>query len=163
VHAERADPVFATGAWLGAAQASLGFALLIGVSASALVYFALLAGWIAAGALGAAAVDRSRDGAHFAGAVVAMVATRVLAVVAPFSTPALLVALACCALCGSYAGFFIARAGRRATDQRAFLLRENNGFVVGFAVASLLLFVSVHTLDAALLLSGLALLVVKLR
>ena len=49
-----ADPVFATGLWLGTAQASLAFAVLVGVGASALAYFALLAGWIASGAIGAA-------------------------------------------------------------------------------------------------------------
>lgn len=153
-------PVFATGAWLGAAQASLGFAMLVGVGASALVYFALLAGWIASGAVGAAV--RPRDGAHLSVALVALVVTRLLSVFAPFATATLVAALACCAACGSYAGSFIASAGARADNQRTFLLRENNGFVVGFAAASALLFLSVHALDALVLVGGLGLLLMKL-
>lgn len=155
--------VFLTGSWLGAAQASLGFAMLIGMGASALVYFALLAGWIAAGALGAAAVDRSRDLAHFVAALLALIATRVLTVAAPFATMTLLVGLLCCVACGSYAGFFIASSGSRANDQRRFLLVENNGFVTGFAIASLLLFVSVRALDAMVLGGGAVLLAAKVR
>jgi hypothetical protein len=154
---------FATGAWLGAAQASLGFAMLIGVGASALVYFALLAGWIASGAVGAATVEPSRDLGHFVTALLALVTTRVLAIIAPFATITLIAALVGSAACGSYAGFFIASAGARAADQRTFLLRENNGFVVGFAAASALLFLSVRTLDALVLASGLMLLAMRVR
>jgi len=152
--------VLATGAWLGAAQASLGFAMLVGVGASALVYFALLAGWIAAGAIGASL--RSRDVVHFAVAFATILATRALVALAPFATITLFVALACCAACGSYAGFFIASGGG-AREPRRFLLLENNGFVLGFAVASVLLFVSVRAVDALVALGGGTLLLVKRR
>jgi len=155
--------VFAVGAWLGAAQASLGFAVLIGVGASALVYFALLAGWIAAGAVGAATATRSRDVGHFAAAFAVLAVTRLLSIAQPFATVTMLVALACCAACGSYAGYFIANAGARARNQRRFLLWENNGFVLGFALASLLLFFSVRALDALVAVGGASLLVVKVK
>lgn len=155
----REPPVFATGAWLGAAQVSLGFAMLVGIGASAVVYFALLAGWIAAGAIGAASRPRARG--HLLVAFLSLLAMRALSIAMPFGTLTIVVALACCVACGSYAGAFIAHEGSQAAEPRRFLLHENNGFVVGFAAASALLYLSIHLLDALVAAGGVALLVTR--
>jgi hypothetical protein len=151
-----------TGAFLGLAQTALAFALLTGSGASALLFFALTAVWIAGGALGAALlVPRLRPGSEarlLALVLVALVLARWGLARWPFHPLASAAGLGAGVIAGCYAGVFLG--GRASTwgDARRLLLHENNGFVAGIAAGGALLFVSTRALDAAAGLLGAALL-----
>jgi len=151
-----------TGAFLGLVQASLGFALLAGSGASALLFFALTASWIAGGVAGAALlVPRARSGTSARLLVLVLVVLAVArAALArwPFHPLASAAALGAGAVAGGYAGVFLGLRAPAWGDARALLLHENNGFVAGIAAAGALFFVSTRALDAAVILSGAALL-----
>jgi hypothetical protein len=151
-----------TGAFLGLAQTALGFALLAGSGASALLFFALTAAWLAGGALGAALlVPRARGGTErrlLALALVVFAAARAVLAHWPFHPLAAAACLAAGAIAGGYAGVFLGLRASAWGEARALLLHENNGFVAGIAAGGALLFVSTHALDAAVALSGVGLL-----
>jgi hypothetical protein len=151
-----------TGAFLGLVQTALGFALLAGSGASAILFFALTGAWIAGGALGAALlVPRARGRAEtglLALALIAPAGARLALASSPFHPLAVAAGLGAGAVAGAYAGVFLGLRARAWGDARSLLLHENNGFVAGIAAAGALLFVSTHALDAAVVLAGAALL-----
>jgi hypothetical protein len=151
-----------TGAFLGLVQTALGFALLTGSGASALLFFALTAAWIAGGAVGAALlVPRARRGTDtrlLTLALVVLAAARAALACWPFHPLAAAAGLGAGAIAGGYAGVFLGLRAPAWGDARPLLLHENNGFVAGIAAAGALLFVSTHALDAAVGLSGAGLL-----
>jgi hypothetical protein len=152
----------ATGAFLGLTQTALGFALLSGSGASALLFFALTASWLAGGALGAALLaPRARhrtDPRLLAFALVAFAVARTALVRWPFHPLAAAVGFGAGAVAGGYAGLFLGTRAAAWGNARPLLLHENNGFVAGIAAGGALLFVSTHALDAAVGLSGAGLL-----
>jgi hypothetical protein len=155
-----------TGLFLGLAQTALAFALLTGSGASALLFFALTAAWIAGGALGAALlaprVQPGREARLLALVLVALGLARWVLACRPFHPLASAAGLAAGAIAGGYAGVFLA--GRASTwgDARRLLLHENNGFVAGIAAGGALLFASTRALDAAAGVLGAALLAASL-
>jgi hypothetical protein len=142
----------ATGFFLGLTQVALGFALLAGGGASALRFFALTAAWLAGSLCGA--LSASRGGAASG---TALLVTALLGVggalaalsLAPFHDASSAAGLVAGALAGGYAGRFLGERAPLWGEARALLLHENNGFIAGFAAASLLLFASARALDAA--------------
>jgi hypothetical protein len=142
---------FATGAWLAFLQVALGFALVAGAGASALVFFALTACWLAGGAVAILAL-RGRSGAPLL--VVALglgVLARLALVAAPFAAHATALGLLAGAAGGGYAGSYLGERSRQSGDTRRVLLHENNGFVAGFLAAGLCLLASVYVVDAIVL------------
>jgi hypothetical protein len=152
----------ATGVFLGLAQTALGFALLTGSGASALLFFALTAAWIAGGALGAGLLAprmrAGRDAGLLALVLVAFGLARWALARWPFHPVVSAAGIGAGVVAGCYAGVFLG--GRASTwgDARRLLLHENNGFVTGIAAGGALLFVSTRALDAAAGLLGMALL-----
>jgi hypothetical protein len=146
----------ATGAWLGLAQVTLGFALLAGVGASAAMFFALLGAWLAGGVAGALAGRRER-GVLLGAALVAIVAARGVLSQWPFSGAGAWVGLGAGALAGAYAARFLRDRAAAGWDVRALLLHENNGFLTGFVAGAALLFVSARVLDVAVVVGGVGL------
>lgn len=165
----------ATGAWLGLAQVGLGFALLAGSGASALLFFALTGAWLGGGALGVLGLgsrggalrssggitaprltsgsdsfSRASTGSWLLGlSLVALGLARAVLAQPRFSDIFTAVGLGAGALVGAYAGHFLRERAPAWGDVRALLLHENNGFVAGYAAAGALLFVSARALDAA--------------
>jgi hypothetical protein len=151
-----------TGAFLGLAQTALGFALLAGSGASALVFFALTAAWIAGGAVGAALLaPRARRGSDARLLVLALVAlglARLALARWPFHPLASAAGLAAGMVAGTYAGVFLGQRAPAWGNARALLLHENNGFVAGIAAGGALLFASARALDVAAAVVGATLL-----
>lgn len=148
----------ATGVWLGLTQVALGFALLGGAGASAVLFFALTAAWILGGAIGVTWV-RGRAGiALLAAALVVASSARLLLLTAPFASGATLAAFAAGLLCGGYAGSFFASRASIWGDTRRLLFHENNGFLVGLTGAGALLLLVPLALDPAALALGVLLL-----
>jgi hypothetical protein len=156
----------ATGLFLGLAQTALAFALLTGSGASALLFFALTAAWIAGGAVGAAHLaPRVRPGQQARLLALVLVVLGVARwVLARWPLHPLVSAggLAAGAVAGCYAGVFLGARARTWGDARRLLLHENNGFVAGIAAGGALLFASTRALDAAAGLLGTALLAASL-
>jgi hypothetical protein len=139
----------ATGAWLGLVQVALGFALLRGGGSSSSIYFALLAAWLAGGALGAlggpaapasapAPAPAPASARLLALALLALAAARAALLRSPFSAASAGAGLLAGALAGGYAGRFLRDRAGPSGDARALLLHENNGFIGGFVAAGAL-------------------------
>jgi hypothetical protein len=151
-----------TGIWLGLVQVALGFAVLGGAGASAVLFFGLTAAWIFGGALGVTWV-RGRAGIlllAFALAVAAVARLWLLA--SAFDTGATICAFIAAMLCGAYAGSFFAARANIWQDSRRLLLHENNGFLLGLTSAAVSLLLIPSALDPAALTLGLALLAARL-
>lgn len=141
----------ATGVFLGFAQVALGFALLTGAGASALLVFALTAAWLAGGALSAAVLGARacRPSRALTVALAAFGTARAALVAWPYSPLSIGMGLGAGALAGGYAALFLRDRASAWGDARPLLLHENNGFVAGIAVGGGLLLVSTRALDAA--------------
>lgn len=159
----------ATGFFLGLTQVALGFALLSGAGASALRFFALTAAWLTGSAFGALSASRggaataSRGTGLLVTALLGALAARAALSLAPFHVASSGAGLLAGALMGGYAGRFLGERAPAWGEVRALLLHENNGFIAGFAAASLLLFVSARALDAVVGGLGFALLAARAR
>ncbi len=152
----------ATGFWLGLAQVALGFALLGGAGASAVLFFGLTAAWIFGGAVGVTWV-RGRAGALLlAVALAAAAGARVTLLTSPFAPGAVTAALVAGLLCGAYAGSFFASRVSLWGDTRRLLLHENNGFLLGLTAAGVSLLLTPRALDPTALALGVTLLGVRL-
>jgi hypothetical protein len=151
-----------TGLFLGVVQIALGFVLLTGSGASALLFFELTATWIGGGALGARLfAPRMRPGMEAPLLALVLAALGVARWVLerwPFHPFASAYGLAAGMLAGLYAGVFLGTRASTWGDARRLLLHENNGFVAGIAMGGALLFVSTRALDAAAALLGVVLL-----
>jgi len=156
-----AAEAFATGAWLGGMQLSLGFAQMAGAGAAALLFLAHTAAWIAGGALGVMLGAR-RSTVLLATALAVAFAARSLLEAAPFLPLAVGAGLTAGALCGAYAGSFLRTRAAAWGEVRRLLLHENNGFITGYGAGALLLFVDTRALDGCLALLGLILLIPQL-
>lgn len=150
--------IFATGLWLGLMQVSLGFALLCGAGASILYYFLLVTIWICGSAAGVLlSGGRVRTICLCLAMLLALGSFGVLRTY-PFAIAGTILCLSAGLLCGAYAGLFFRDSIGKWKEIRNVLLHENNGFILGYAAATLLLFVSVMALNMVALLLGAALL-----
>jgi hypothetical protein len=140
---------FGAGCWLGLAQVSLGFAVMAGAGASALLFFLLTGVWIAGGVVGMTQGRRLGTGRLLLGSVVLVAAARVCLWLAPFWLASTVLGLAAGFLPGAYSGSFIRSRSERFGKISSLLFNENNGFITGYLLAAGLLFVDVFWLDAA--------------
>ncbi|APR82525.1 Hypothetical protein A7982_07874 [Minicystis rosea] len=151
-----------TGTFLGLTQTALGFALLAGAGASALLFFALTAAWIAGGVIASAILvprARAHTGARLLAVVlVALGLARVALARWPFHPLVSAVGLIAGLCAGGYAGLFLGTRAAAWGEPRPLLLHENNGFIAGIAVGGGLLFVSTRALDVVAGALGIALL-----
>jgi hypothetical protein len=165
--AELVAEAVATGCFLGFSQVALGFALLTGAGASALIFFALTATWLAGGALFAAVVPARVLGPSglrlLAIAIAALASARAALSQWPYDARSTLMGLLAGLLAGGYAGHFLRDRAPLWGSARPLLLHENNGFVAGIAGGGALLLVSTRALDAATISLGAALLVAQVR
>jgi len=151
-----------TGGWLGMQQVALGFALLAGAGATAALFFALIAAWVAGGAAGALFGRRPALllGTGLGLAVIAELSLGTW----PFAAAPIGLAMVAGAACGAYASVFLRDRASVWGDARGLLLWENNGFLGGYALGGLLLlFWSSDVLDVGSAILGLALLAQRLR
>jgi len=156
VRREYAIEAFATGAWLGLTQVALGFALMAGAGASALIFFGLTAAWLGGGCLGLL-VARGRVTALLWGALVLAVVARFWLAASPFSATSTLVALLAGAAAGAYSGAFLRHRAMEWQEVRQLLLHENNGFIAGYVLAAALLLMDTGKLEFTVLVVGLGL------
>ena len=138
-----------TGFWLGSAQVGLGFHLMRSQGAGAGFYFALLALWLA-GSLAAVAwrVPPRAGSALRLGAMAAFGLAALWTRDLPFSAWSLGAALAAILACGAFAGWFLVDRAGAGREVARVLFYENNGFILGYAVAGTLLFFSIPAIDA---------------
>jgi hypothetical protein len=88
MNARRSVEAVAVGVWLALAQVALGFALMAGAGASASLFFALTAAWLAGGAAGAIAAHRLPCERLLAAALVSVATAECMLAFAPFSVAA---------------------------------------------------------------------------
>lgn len=147
-----------TGGWLALTQVALALSLLESAGAAARAFFALTAVWLLGGTVGALSAARLPERPLLTLSLLLFTASRLASALWPFSL-ASSAALLCAGLCGGlYAGHFLAGRARLWGAVRELLLRENNGFVAGYLVASLLVLTARGCLDALALTLGGALL-----
>ncbi len=138
-----------TGFWLGHSQVALGFHLLLSQGAGVAFYFAMLALWLAGALAGTITPVGGRRGLALqavaaGGFGLALVTARNL----PFSPWSLGTILAAVLLLGAFGGWFIQdRATAAGKGAARVLFHENNGFVLGYGCAGMLLLVSIPLLD----------------
>ena len=149
-----------TGLWLGLAQVALSFALLVGAGASALQVFLVTAAWLAGGAIG---TRSQRSTPLLALALAALVVGRLALAFAPFARGATALALVAAVACGAYAGSFLATRATIFGDARAVLFHENNGFLAGWILGGVMLFVHPLGLDVIVLVLGVGLVAEALK
>ncbi|NLI76288.1 MAG: hypothetical protein GX442_07595 [Candidatus Riflebacteria bacterium] len=137
------------GFWLGHVQVALGFHLLVSQGAGVGFYFAMLALWLAGALLGTLApVGRGRGLVLQAVAAGGFVPAIVTARHFPFSLWSLGGVLGAVLLSGAFGGWFLQdRAAAAGREAAGVLFHENNGFVLGYGCAGMLLLVSVPLLD----------------
>lgn len=155
--------IFGTGLWLALMQVSLGFALLCGAGATILFYFLLIAIWIAGSAFGVLARGRISSMVCFLLAMALAIAAHVSLAMQPFGGAGFLICLASGLLCGFYAGLFFRERIAGLNNVRLVLLHENNGFMAGYVVATLFLFVSVTALHVVAIVLAAALVGLRFR
>ena len=151
-----------TGFWLGLAQVSLAFALLAGAGASALLFFALTGIWLGGGAIGGLFARGPAATVLLALALGVSVAARVALFTYPFSSLGTIAGLIGGGLCGAYAAAFLAERSALWGEARGVLLHENNGFVLGWIIGTVLLILSANVLAVSALVVGVALLAERL-
>lgn len=152
---------FATGAWLGGLQLSLGFALMAGAGAAAVLFFALTAAWLAGGVLGVLG-GAARHTWLLTLALAATLLARVMLAAAPFLPLSVGAGLAAGVAAGAYAGAFLRSRAAEWGQVRLLLLHENNGFICGYVLGAVLLFLDARALDASLAALGAILLLTQL-
>ena len=147
----------ATGAWLGLAQVALGFEIMAGAGGGVMLFFALTAAWLGGGALGARWFGRQAGPALIGLVLLALGAARTALLFGPLSRMGLGVALFAGAVTGLYGGAYLAGRAARGLPAAPLLLYENNGFLLGYAGASLALLGHAPLVDLLVLLLGLGL------
>lgn len=156
-----ATEAMATGSWLGATQVALGFALMTGAGASITLFLLFIATWLLGGALGATlAADRLLT-VLLGSAALATTGARWALGAWSMSSAATAAGLGAGLVAGAYAGAYL-RARAPEWDQvRRLLLHENNGFLVGYVLASASLFHSAIALELPVGILAAALLVAQ--
>jgi hypothetical protein len=144
-----AQESFFTGAWLGSAQLILSFSLMRGAGASTMIFFLFLLTWLCGSAAGAAC--RPLRGQKTVVALLALtIALCAAAVVsldrAPFLDVSLAAGLLASFVGGLFAAVFYCDRTESWNEVRLVLLYENNGFIYGYALSALLLFLSAQLL-----------------
>ena len=137
----------ATGAWLGATQVALGFALMAAAGASVTLFLLFVAIWLMGGALGATLGSDRRLGVHLGAAAVAAALARRALAAWPMSPAATAAGLAAGLVAGAYAGAYLRARAPAWSRVGRLLLHENNGFLVGYLAASASLFHSSAALE----------------
>jgi hypothetical protein len=146
VTTNRIVEAWGAGIWLGLTQLTLGFAIVHGAGAAAILFFALTAAWLAGGAAGAT-ILRGRHLFLLPAALALVAGARLALGHAPFGTPSLLLGLLAGAASGAYAGSFLAGRAAAWREVRRLLLHENNGFIAGYVLGAALLLVDGRALD----------------
>ncbi len=158
---DRFGEAFLTGMALGQLQVTLGVLSYRGVGASASTWFLLLLCWLVGGFVGSL-LQRS-DAARSTEPWTAVLATVFLWLAAlsshsvPFSAWPLVAVLVSAFLCGVLGGSFLASRSRNHPRPAHLFFHENNGFLVGFLSASVVLLLAAPLLlPSTTLLLGLA-------
>ncbi|MCA9803682.1 MAG: hypothetical protein KC777_17040 [Cyanobacteria bacterium HKST-UBA02] len=136
------------GFWLGSAQVGLVFHLIYSQGAGVLFYFALIALWLLGSIAGMKLVNNRYLAMKLE--VAALIFFGLAALVtrsAPFTPWSLACVLLAVILISGYAGWFLKSRATAYGDVSRVLLFENNGFVLGYAVAGALLFYSIKAID----------------
>ncbi|MBZ0189517.1 MAG: hypothetical protein K8F91_24940 [Candidatus Obscuribacterales bacterium] len=137
-----------TGFWLGEAQVGLGFHLIYSQGAGVVYYFALLAVWLFGSILGMRLINSART-AFFVQifSALAFPTAALMSRSMPFTILSLLSILTAVLAISSYAGWFLKSRIAVYNDVSRVLLYENNGFILGYAFAGMLLFFSISKID----------------
>ena len=149
---------FVTGFWLAVCQVALTFHLLYSQGASIVYYFVLLLLWLAASTL-ALFVFKSRSGLSMLKLIslVTFLLACYMARSEAFTNISLIFVLLSVVVFGLFAGWFFKESVERSNNVSGFLLIENNGFILGYILAGVLLFYSIMTLDMVAIILGLLL------
>jgi len=147
----------ATGAWLGFVQVALGFELMAGGGGGVMLFFALTAAWLAGGAIGARWLGQQARPALLGLVLLALGGARTALLLWPLGRAGLVIALLAGTVAGLYGGAYLAGRAARGRPAASLLLYENNGFLLGYAGASLALLGHAPLLDGLILALGLVL------
>jgi hypothetical protein len=147
----------ATGTWLGLTQVALGFEVMAGGGGGVMLFFALTAAWLGGGAIGARWLGRQAGPALVGLVLLALGGARTALLLWPLDRAGLVVALLAGAVTGLYGGAYLSGRAARGLPAASLLLYENNGFLLGYAGASLALLGHAPLVDMLVLVLGLGL------
>lgn len=149
-----------TGFYLGSAQVGSYFHLLLSGGGSPLLYFLLILIWLLGSLAGLFVVPAKRAEINIKLLSLFLYGLTIFTCeyveLLSFSLVATISVLFCVFLFGFYAGWFF-NSRVEAHNAREVLLHENNGFILGYATSSALLFLSCDFANACVFCSGLLL------
>lgn len=151
-----------TGLWLGFSQVGLTFQLLYSQGASVIFYFALVVLWLL-GSIIALSFFNSKTYGYLLKILswLLFLVTTNVCINQPFTNLSLVCVLSAVIVFGMFAGWFFKDSVASYKNIKTFLLYENNGFIMGYAISGLMLLYSVKAVNRVVLMIGLLLIIVE--